>query len=281
MPRRTSRRRTSRPPTRNVTIRRGSISAPGFKATAYRGSEPAFRGRIAVERGSGMVEFPSVKQLGRLLREEGIPSSAAEQAFGSGRMRANGGDEVVREGYLRIGDTEASEYAGPEKKLAGKIHVSGPNVDAFKTPQEFARLAEKIGISSEAVLAAFGHLIQRAKISEAGPARAITYGGRNTRLGHVTAKGTLAAGTAKGSLVLIEKKTNSPVWGVIEEPPGTLRNLTTNRTISLDGVFTKAKALKIPPQAVYDAFGHMMSAADRKALVATFHGMSLAKNRRR
>lgn len=227
-----------------------------------------------------MVEFPSVSQLGRILREEGIPSSAAEQAFGSARLRANS-SEVVRHGYLRVGDTEASEYAGPEKKLAGKIHVSGPNVDAYKTPQEFARLAERFGISSEAVLAAFGHMIHGAKLSEAGPVREITYGGRNTRLGHVTAKGTLAAGTKRGSLVLVEKKTSKPLWGVIEEPPGTLRNMTTNRAVSLDGVFTKAKALKIPPQAIYDAFGHLMSAADRKALIATFHGMTIAKNRRR
>jgi hypothetical protein len=260
-----------------VTVRRGSISAPGFKATAYRGSEPAFRGRIAVERGSGMVEFPSLKQLPRILREEGIPSSAADRAFGHDRLRANG-DEVVRHGYLRVGDTEASEYAGPEKKLAGKIHVSSPDVDTYKSPQEFARLAEKIGISSESVLAAFGHLLHGARLSEAGQTKEITYGGRSTKLGHVTRKGTLAAGTRKGSLVLIEKKTARPVWGVIEEPLGTLRNMSTNRTVSLDGVFAKAKTLKIPPQAVYDAFGHLMNAEDRKRLIATFHGMSLAKN---
>jgi hypothetical protein len=283
--RRTSRRRTSRNPSaapgRRVTIRRGSITGSGFKAIAYKGPNPAFRGRIAVERGSGMIEFPSVSQLTRILREEGIATSAAEQAFGSKRMQANGGEIVTRTGYLRAGDTEASEYAGPEKKLVGKIHISGPDIDTYKSPQEFARLAERLGISSEAVLAAFGHIIHGAKLSEASPSREITYGGRNTRLGYVTQKGTIAAGTGRGSLVLVEKKTSRPIWGVIEEPPGTLRNMATNRTVSLDGVFARAKVLKIPPQAVYDAFGHMMNAADRKALIATFHGTTIAKNARR
>lgn len=279
MPRRTSRRRTSRPAARNVTIRKGSITAPGFKATAYRGGDASFRGRIAVERGSGMVEFPSVAQLPRILREEGIPTSAAEQAFGRGRLKSNG--NVVRQGYMKIGDTEASEYAGPEKRLAGKIHISGPNVDTYKSPAEFARLAEKLGIDTESVLAAFGHMIHSARLSESGPTGEITYGGRNTKLGHISAQGTFVPGTRKGSLVLVETKTGKPVWGVIEETPGTIRNLVTNRVVSLDGIFTKAKSLKIPPQAVYDAFGHLMNAEDRKALIATFHGMSLAKNRRR
>lgn len=261
-----------------MTIRRGSITGPGFKAIAYKGSNPAFRGRIAVERGSGMVEFPSVAQLPRILREEGIAGSAAEQAFGRGRLKANGAG-VVRQGYLKIGDTEASEYAGSEKKLAGKIHISGPGIDVFKTPAEFARLAEKLGIDTESVLAAFGHMIQGARLSEGGEARALTYGGRSTKLGHLGPQG-FVAGTRKGSLVLIEAKSGKAVWGVVEDPPKTIRNLATNRVMSLEGVFSKAKALKIPPQAVYDAFGHLMNAADRKALIASFHGMSLAKNRR-
>lgn len=263
-----------------MTIRRGSITGPGFKAIAYKGSNPAFRGRIAVERGSGMVEFPSIAQLPRILREEGISASATEQAFGrGGRLKANGA-AVVRQGYLKIGDTEASEYAGPEKKLAGKIHISGPGIDVYKSPAEFARLAEKLGIDTGSVLVAFGHMIQGARLSEGGEARALTYGGRSTKLGHLGPQG-FVAGTHKGSLVLIEVKSGKAVWGVVEDPPKTIRNLATNRVMSLEGVFSKAKALKIPPQAVYDAFGHLMSAENRKALIATFHGMSLAKNRRR
>jgi hypothetical protein len=105
--RRTSRRRTSRNTgARRVTIRRGSITGPGFKATAYKGGDPAFRGRIAVERGSGMVEFPSVAQLPRILREEGIATSAAEQAFGRGRLKANGKDPIPKfgsAGRVKIG----------------------------------------------------------------------------------------------------------------------------------------------------------------------------------
>lgn len=225
-----------------------------------------------------MVEFPSIAQLPRILREEGIATSAIEQAFGRGRMKANGSG-IIRPGYLKIGGTEASEYAGPEKKLVGKIHISGHGVDVYKSPAEFARLAEKFGIDTESVLAAFGHMIHGARLSEGGEAKSLTYGGRSTKLGHVGPHG-FVAGTRKGSLVLIETKTGKAVWGVIEEPPKTIRNVSTNRVMSLDGVFAKAKTLKIPPQAVYDAFGHLMTMADKKALLATFHGMSLAKNRR-
>lgn len=275
MPRRTSRRRTSRP-TRNATIRRGSITAPGFKAVAYKGGNAAFRGRIAVERGSGMVEFPSVAQLPRILREEGIAPSAAEKAFGRGRLRANGG-VMVRRGYLKIGDTEAAEYIGSERRLVGKIHVVAPGIDTYKTPAEFSRLAEKLGIDTGAVLQAFRHLIQGAKLSEATDEGALTFALRRMKLGHVGAKGIMP-GTKAGSLVLYDSRNGTPVWGVIEEPPGTLRNMSTNRALTLDGIFSKAKELKIPAQAVYDAFGHLMSAADKKLLVATFHGMRVAKN---
>lgn len=282
MPRRTSRRRTSRnpqPSPRRVTVRRGSISAPGFKAKAYKGSEAAFRGRIAVERDSGMVEFPSLAQLARILREEGIPASAGEKAFGKTIKR--NGERVVRQGYLSIGDTEAAEYAGPEKKLAGKIHITAPGTDVYKTAHEFSRLAEKLGIESEDVLKAFGHLIRHGRLSEeTEPTKALVYGMRRTKLGHIGPRG-FAAGTSRGSLVLLDTKTGTPLWGAVEEPPNTIRNAMTNRAMSLDGVFSKAKALKIPPQAVYDAFGHLMTAADRKALIASFHGRAPTKNRRR
>jgi hypothetical protein len=274
---RTSRRRTSRA---SVTIRRGSITAPGFKATAYRGGNAAFRGRIAVERGSGMVEFPSVAQLPRILREEGIASSAAEKAFGRGRLRANGGGGVVvRQGYLKVGDTEASEYVGSEKRLAGKIHITGPGIDTYKSPAEFARIAEKLGVDTNDVLQAFRHLIQTAKLSEATDEGKLTFALRRMKLAHIGPQG-IAPGTKRGSLVLFDTRTGTPVWGVIEEPPGTLRNMATNRSLTLDSVFTKAKELKIPAQAVYDAFGHLMSAVDKKMLLATFHGAKVARNGR-
>jgi len=270
-----------------MTIRRGSISGPGFKAVAYKGSNPVFRGRIAVVRGSGMTEFPSLTQLSRILREEGIAASAGEQAFGRGRLKANGGEDIVREGYMKIGDTEAEEYAGPEPKLVGKIHVSGPGIEVFKTYPEFQKLAEKFGIKTEDVLLAFGHLIRKAKLGgETGAVAARLYTQKHIKIGHLAHGGAkIARGTKKGSLVLIDSRDPSKaVWGVIEDPPKTIRNVHTNRVMSLEGVFTKAKALKIPPQAVYDAFGHLLTAAAKKELLKSFHqggkGMSLVKNRR-
>lgn len=196
----TSRRRSSRSPSparRNVTIRRGLISGSGFKASAYKGSDVAFRGRIAVERGSGFVEFPSVTQLPRILREEGIPTSAAEQAFGSGRLKANG--------------------------------------------------------------------------KELGP----KYGtGRRVKIGHFNFNGTISPGTRKGSLVLmIEQKGKAPavVWGVVEEPPGVIRNIISNRETTLKSVITKAASLGMPMQSIHDAFRHLMSKTMQNQMVASFH----------
>lgn len=200
-----------------MTIRRGSISGPGFKATAYKGSDAAFRGRIAVERGSGMVEFPSLTQLPRILREEGISTSVAEQAFGRERLKANSGDA-------------AGSYTSVSRRTR------------------------------------------------------ITVGGKRTRrmkLGHVGTRGAFTAGTRRGSLLLLDAKSGKIVWGAIEEIPGVITSYLTNRAMSVDSVLAKTKTLKIPPQAVYDAFGHLMTAAKRRTLLASFHGMNPAKNRRR
>jgi len=232
-----------------------------------------------------MTEFPSLSQLTRILREEGIPSSAGEQAFGKSRVKSNGGGDVVEVGYLKIGNTEATEYAGPEAKLAGKIHISGPNVDVFKTYPEFQKIAEKLGIDTSDVLSAFGHMIRKSKLGAEIAPKAAVYGSKYIKIGHVGTRG-LARGTKKGSLVLLDSRDPSKaIWGVIEEIPGTIRNIATNRVVSLAGVFEKAKSLKIPAQAVYDAFGHLMSAKDKKELLAGFHqsgrGMNVAKNKRR
>jgi len=234
-----------------------------------------------------MTEFPSLSQLPRILREEGISASAGEQAFGrAGVKRNSGAAPIIEKGYLKIGSTEAAEYAGPEDKLAGKIHISGPNIDVFKTVAEFQKIAQKLGIDARDVLLAFGHMVRKSKLGgEIGDAAPLTYGLKHVKIGHVGTRG-LARGTKKGSLVLLDARDPSKaIWGVIEETPKVIRNIATNRVISLDGVFTKAKSLKIPAQAVYDAFGHLMTAADKKALLAGFHqgvrGMGVAKNRRR
>lgn len=265
-------RKTSRNPeskNRRVTIRPGLISGPGFKATAYKGADPTFKGRIAVLRGSGMTEFPNVQQLARILREEGISPSAAEQAFGSKKMKKNNGGvgKTVRHGYLKIGGMEAAEYKGPEKKLAGKIHISAPGISAYKTVSEFQHIAQKIGVETEDLVAAFGHMFELEK-PEKSDAK-LTYGPKRMKLGHVGPRG-VSLGTKRGSLILLDSQSGQIVWGVMEEAK-TIRNMATNREVSVASVFTKAKSLKIPAQAVYDAFGHMLSAEERRKLVASFH----------
>jgi hypothetical protein len=97
------------------------------------------------------------------------------------------------------------------------------------------------------------------------------------KLGHISSTGSFVAGTRKGSLVLLDAKTGAIIWGAIEERPGSITNYATNRSMTIESVLNKAKSLRIPPQAVYDAFRHLMDAGQRKTLVATFHGMSMAR----
>ena len=172
-----------------MTIRRGSISGPGFKATSYKGGDAAFRGRIAVERGSGMVEFPSVAQLPRILREEGIATSAAEQAFGRGRLKANGKDPIpkfgsagrvkighfgdagfvagfaagTRKGSLILFDTKGGEH-GAAKILWGVIEDATGILRNFTSNRETTlksviAKAKALNIPTQVVYDAFRHLM--------------------------------------------------------------------------------------------------------------------------
>jgi hypothetical protein len=68
---------------------RGSRSAAGVlnykhvHARLVRGSDPVFRGRVALDRGAGVVEFPSVQQFRRIAQQEGVPKELVDRAFGA------------------------------------------------------------------------------------------------------------------------------------------------------------------------------------------------------
>lgn len=51
------------------------------RAWLHDGDEPELKGRIAVDRDSGALEFPSPSQFMRLAREEGIPPDLVREAF--------------------------------------------------------------------------------------------------------------------------------------------------------------------------------------------------------
>jgi hypothetical protein len=69
---------------------RGSRSAPGVlnhkhvHARLVRDNSP-FRGRVALNRGVGVIEFPTVEQFRRIARDEGVPQETVERSFGPAR----------------------------------------------------------------------------------------------------------------------------------------------------------------------------------------------------
>lgn len=116
-------------------MRKGFIRGPGITAREFTGSDPAFRGRIAVERGSGFLEFPNLSQLYRIACEESVPKAAVDAAFGhmSRGLKKNAAEEkkypapglklghfdesgVLRPG-VRHGQLMLFEQRGPERKL--------------------------------------------------------------------------------------------------------------------------------------------------------------------
>lgn len=114
----------SRQTSRKVAVRHGSIRGPGFSAVEYRGTNPAFKGRIAVERGSGMVEFPSAEQIRRILREEGIAASAADAAFGHMRGARRTSRKSKKNGGPKSLSTALSAYGGRSTAI-GHMGVVG------------------------------------------------------------------------------------------------------------------------------------------------------------
>lgn len=231
-----------------------------------------------------MVEFPSIAQLPRILREEGIPAKVAERAFG--KLKRNGGGNVVRKGYLKIGETTAVEYLGPEEKLSGKIHITGPGVSLYKTVGEFGRIAERLGIPPAAVIEAFGHLTQGAPMSEEEDARSLVFGQKRAKLGHVTSADGgpitgFAHGVRQGSLLLVDTRTNAPIWGAFDAGDGRLRSYTSNRSLTLKSVFDKSKTLRIPTRAVVTAFGYLMERGERSRLLSELSGTQWRRGNRR
>lgn len=225
----------SRQTSRKVAIRHGSIRGPGFSAIEYRGSNPAFKGRIAVERGSGMVEFPSPSQLRRILREEGIAASAADAAFGhmrgSGQRRTsrkpkkNGGPKSTvisaREGLLQLLVTDESgqsrriqfaAYSGKDERLRGTVlatEMDRGHRESIIRQQDIESTMEAFGVPSSTTKKVFRHLLT-GRVQAPLATALSTYGGRNTAIGHMGVVGGLAmpvAGLRRGSLLAFVKPT--------------------------------------------------------------------------
>lgn len=71
-------RRTSK----GASARKGSLTYKGVRARTVKEKDPQLRGRIAVTRGTGVVEFPDAEQFDRIAKQEKIPRELVDKAFG-------------------------------------------------------------------------------------------------------------------------------------------------------------------------------------------------------
>lgn len=62
--------------------RKGKLNHRHVHATEYKGRDPMFKGRIAVDRAGGILEFPDYEQFERMARQEKIPKAMVDKAFG-------------------------------------------------------------------------------------------------------------------------------------------------------------------------------------------------------
>jgi hypothetical protein len=169
-------------------VRRGLLASDDFRAEEYAGSDPPFRGRIMLDRGSGMLEFPTVEQLIPIARGHGFSIGAVKQAFGHmigslgpegtepsgpttyGPRRMKLGHYVegvgpaagLVRGQLLLYDKHTSAipwraFAIDEGKQAGMIKV---NNRVMRVDRALTSALER-GIPPLAFLQVFGHLINK------------------------------------------------------------------------------------------------------------------------
>lgn len=66
----------------NAKTRKGRLNYKHVQASEYKGRDPLFKGRIVVDRGGGIVEFPDPQQFDRIARQEKVPREEVDKAFG-------------------------------------------------------------------------------------------------------------------------------------------------------------------------------------------------------
>ena len=282
MDRRTSRR------TRRYTSRRGSITGPGFSAREHKDSDPRLRGRIAVDRGSGVVEFPNRKQFEKIAREEGIDRGDVEVAFGHlGRLTRNSRKKKdIRHEYLFASETlkgtqrqllaqavDAPAPMGVEKAIW--IEVDGVSQPLYLAPDAMRRVAPWFKASQ--FKQAFGHLLGGSLVL--GPSEGKypdTYGARSLRLAHDDGK-EIRAGIKRGSLILQHTASGTPVWAAYAIPgredtrsPLLISFAGKQTSVSFRTAFNRAVERNIPPLAFLQAFGFLLPAAERRELFAQY-----------
>lgn len=170
-------------------VRKGLLEKGGLQAIEHVGDEPYLRGRIATDRGTGMLEFLTFGQLARIAPEYNVSMEELTAAFGHlrgteevkperliGSPRRYGESRRIKlghmtpEGRLKGGIVRGQLFLfdGPSNEIIwGMVDFDDPKSSTRKiknyrtsraTTFESAMLAgEKLGIPRHALITAFGH----------------------------------------------------------------------------------------------------------------------------
>ena len=275
--------RTSR---KRFTSRRGVITGPGFSAKEHRGSDPRLRGRIAVERGAGVVEFPNRKQFEKVAREEGIEREHVERAFGhlKGLTPNSRKKRDIRHEHLFATETlkgtpkqllaeavDAPPQLGVQKAIW--IEIDGASQPLYRPVDAMRRVAPWFKASQ--FKQAFGHLLDGGLApGPSGDRYPDTYGARSLRLAHHDGK-SIRPGVREGNLILQHAKSGTPVWSAYaikdrERTPIVIDFAGKQSSVSLRTAFNRAVERNIPPLAFLQAFGFLLPAQERRELYAQY-----------
>lgn len=240
---------------RNETTRPGHLRWQHVTATEVRTGDPLLDGRIAVDRGGGVVEFPAPSQFARIARQEKVPHDQVQVAFGhllparrrtsrrrrktsrhkpffSLRPNSSSGKHIRRDDIYvpetRSGDAVALSARSvliPEAEVGrfGSDHGVYMDIGGRVRIEPYAtamRLAQP-WVTKHEFRKAFGHLRGKGVVGKTPPRRKIPeyYGPRSMRLGHRErpGEGPPLPGIAKGQLVLYHKPSGSIMWQAYDD----------------------------------------------------------------
>lgn len=176
----------------------------------------------------------------------------------------------VRRGIISKTGFKAVEYKGPEAAFRNRIQLqrSGTGgIVEFPDFKQFVIIAREEHISMPAVETAFGHMSRRvrrnaaAEEPEAIADAPVHYGKtRRVRIGHYDHG--CKSGIVRGQLVLYHARSKLVYFGLFAQAEGKHAGkiqTSEGRFLSLASALRQARRLNIPPQALVQAFGHLMS----------------------
>lgn len=167
----------------------------------------------------------------------------------------------ISKGRIKGPRFSAEEADGPDGKR--RIAVDrGTGMIEFPDIEQFQRIARESKIPAQAVVAAFGHMME-AKAGRSG-STGVFGSRRSVKLGHLS-KDKIVPGVSKGSLLLYDNLTGEVFADFFEgTKEGMIRS--GSRQLSWSSAAKKSSQFGIPSQAFMQAFGHMLPPEERREL---------------